>query len=283
MLSGRALVWIAQILTVYRVVLANDHTAREYRIAYALFGVLAVITSTFAISQRIRHFCQVRSQVSDAMSQDSDTMQRSESSLMSRLKWELVKNSRDYRYRAIELFLLLLEDLPMVRDYRLAGAFQWSHAVWCTDPVRVVTPTVRLRCSSLGDFEWPAGFQGGQPGSIGPYFCTCLEAFPAHLQHSSLAWTFQVIFGMLFSGFMVGTKMQSLQALIRLHNRRQELQEVIEQLETPVKNVGQRAASLRNARRLSLGVPLGDDSRNLHLDEDEAAPEEVSSATAASI
>ena len=65
-------------------------------------------------------------------------MQRSESSLMSRLKWELVKNSRDYRYRAIELFLLLLEDLPMVRDYRLAGAFQWSHAVWCTDPVHIV-------------------------------------------------------------------------------------------------------------------------------------------------
>ena len=181
MLSGRALVWIAQILTVYRVVLANDHTAREYRIAYALFGVLAVITSTFAISQRVRHFCQVRSQVSDAMSQDSDTVQRSESSLMSKLKWELVKNSRDYRYRAIELFLLLLEDLPMVRDYRLAGAFQWSHAVWCTDPVRIVAPTVRLWCSSLGDFKWPAGFQGGQPGSIGPYFGACIEAFPAHL------------------------------------------------------------------------------------------------------
>ena len=107
--------WIAQILTVYRV-LANDHAARGYRIAYGLFGALAVITSTFAISQRIRHFCQVRSQVSDAMSQDSDAMQRSESSLMSRLKWELVKNTRDYRYRAIELFLLLLEDLPMVRD-----------------------------------------------------------------------------------------------------------------------------------------------------------------------
>ena len=139
--------WIAQILTVYRVVLANDHAAREYRIAYGLFGALAVITSTFAISQRIRHFCQVRSQVSDAMSQDSDAMQRSESSLMSRLKWELVKNTRDYRYRLIELFLLLLEDLPMVRDYRLAAAFQWLHAVWCTDPVRVVTPTVRLRCS----------------------------------------------------------------------------------------------------------------------------------------
>ena len=181
MLSGRALVWIAQILTVYRVVLANDHTAREYRIAYALFGVLAVITSTFAISQRIRHFCQVRSQVSDAMSQDSDAMQRSESSLMSRLKWEFVKNSRDYRYRAIELFLLLLEDLPMVRDYRLAGAFQWSHAVWCTDPVCIVASTVRLRCSSLGDFKWPAGFQGGQPGSIGPDFGACIEAFPTHL------------------------------------------------------------------------------------------------------
>ena len=88
---------------------------------------------------------------------------------------------------------------------------------------------------------------------------------------------------MLISVFMVGTKIQSLEALIRLHNRRQELQEVIAQLETPVKNVGQRAASLRNARRLSLGVPLGDDSRNLHLDEDEPAPEEVSSATAASI
>jgi hypothetical protein len=79
------------------------------------------------------------------MSQDRDTVQRSESSLMSKLKWELVKNSRDYRYRAIELFLLLLEDLPMVRDYRLAGAFQWSHAVRCTDPIRIVTPTVRLR------------------------------------------------------------------------------------------------------------------------------------------
>ena len=103
-------------------------------------------------------------------------MQRSESSLMSRLKWELVKNSRDYRYRAIELFLLLLEDLPMVRDYRLAAAFQWLHAVWCTDPVRVVTPTGRLRCSSLGDFKWPAGFQGGQPRSIGPCFGACLEA-----------------------------------------------------------------------------------------------------------
>ena len=89
--QARALVWIAQILTVYRVVLANYHAARENRIAYALFGALAVITSTFAISQRIRHFCQVRSQISDAMSQDSDTMQRSESSLTSRLKWELVK------------------------------------------------------------------------------------------------------------------------------------------------------------------------------------------------
>ena len=82
---------------------------------------------------------------------------------------------------------------------------------------------------------------------------------------------------------MVGTKIQSLEALIRLHNRRQELQEVIEQLETPAKNVGQRTASLRNARRLSLGVPLGDDSRKLHLDQDEPAPEEVSSATAAGI
>ena len=43
-------------------------------------------------------------------------MQRSESSLMSRLRWDLVKNSRDCHHRAIELFLLLLEDLPMVRD-----------------------------------------------------------------------------------------------------------------------------------------------------------------------
>jgi hypothetical protein len=88
---------------------------------------------------------------------------------------------------------------------------------------------------------------------------------------------------MLISVFMVGTKIQSLEALIRLHNRRQELQEVIEQLETPATNVGQRTASLRNARRLSLGVPLGDDSRKLHLDQDEPAPEEVSSATAAGI
>ena len=88
---------------------------------------------------------------------------------------------------------------------------------------------------------------------------------------------------MLISVFMVGTKIQSLEALIRLHNRRQELQEVIEQLETPVKNVGQRAASLRNARRLTRRLSLGDDSLNLHLDQDEPAPEEVSSATAASI
>ena len=88
---------------------------------------------------------------------------------------------------------------------------------------------------------------------------------------------------MLISVFMVGTKIQSLEALIRLHNRRQELQEVIAQLETPVKNVGQRAVSLRNAHRLSLGVPLGADSLNLHLDQDEPAPEEVSSAAAASI
>ena len=86
---------------------------------------------------------------------------------------------------------------------------------------------------------------------------------------------------MLISVFMVGTKIQSLEALIRLHNRRQELQEVIEQLETPATNVGRRATSLRNAHRLSLGVPLGYDSRNLHLDQDELAPEEVSTATAA--
>ena len=106
-----------QVLTSYRVVFEDGFVqAQSYRVAYAVFGTLAVTSSLVSIVYSIHHARHLRSQQTKVMSSAALGEDDVNSSLLPKLRWELAKVSRDLRAKAVTLLGLALEDVPMVRE-----------------------------------------------------------------------------------------------------------------------------------------------------------------------
>ena len=109
---------MTQVLTSYRVVFEDEFVqAQSYRVAYAVFGTLAVTSSLVSIVYRIHHVRHVRAQLTKVLSsalgkEDEDVI----GSMLPKLRWELTMVSRDLRAKAVTLLGLALEDVPMVRQ-----------------------------------------------------------------------------------------------------------------------------------------------------------------------
>ena len=105
-----------QVLTSYRVVFEDGFVqVQSYRVAYAVFGSLAVTSSLVSIVYRIRHAWQVRAELQKVVSSAALGEDDVQSNLVMKLRWELAKVSRDLRAKAVTLLGLALEDVPMVR------------------------------------------------------------------------------------------------------------------------------------------------------------------------
>ena len=103
-------------LTTCRVVFEEGFVeAQGYRVAYAVFGCLAVTSSLVSIVYRIRHAQHVRTQIRNVASSVALGEDDVKGSLLSKLRWEQAKVSRDLRAKAVTLLGLVLEDVPMVR------------------------------------------------------------------------------------------------------------------------------------------------------------------------
>ena len=106
-----------QVLTSYRVVFEDGFVqAQSYRVAYAVFGTLAITSSLVSIVYRIRHARQVRAQLKKVMSSAALGEEDVIRSMLPKLRWELTMVSRDLRAKAVTLLGLALEDVPMVRE-----------------------------------------------------------------------------------------------------------------------------------------------------------------------
>ena len=119
-------VWM-QVLTSYRVVFEDGFVqAQSYRVAYAVFGTLAVTSSLVSIVYRIHHARHLRSELTKVMSSAALGEEDVIGSMLPKLRWERAKGLRDLRAKAVTLLGLSLEDLPMVREraaVRLAMRF----------------------------------------------------------------------------------------------------------------------------------------------------------------
>ena len=105
-----------QVLTTCRVVFEDGFVqVQSYRVAYAVFGSLAVTSSLVSIVYRIRHAWQVRAELQKVVSSAAFGEDDVQSNLATKLRWELAKVSRDLRAKAVTLLGLALEDVPMVR------------------------------------------------------------------------------------------------------------------------------------------------------------------------
>ena len=105
-----------QVLTTCRVVFEDGFVqVQSYRVAYAVFGSLAVTSSLVSIVYRIRHARHVRTQIRNVASSAALSEDDMKGSLLSKLRWEQAKVSRDLRAKAVTLLGLVLEDVPMVR------------------------------------------------------------------------------------------------------------------------------------------------------------------------
>ena len=108
--------WL-QVLTTCRVVFEEGFVeVQGYRVAYAVFGCLAVTSSLVSIVYRIRHAQHVRTQIRNVASSVALGEDDVKGSLLSKLRWEQSKVSRDLRAKAVTLLGLVLEDVPMVRS-----------------------------------------------------------------------------------------------------------------------------------------------------------------------
>ena len=108
---------LMQVLTSYRVVFEDGFVqAQSYRVAYAVFGTLAVTSSLVSIVYRIRHARHVRAQLTKVISSAALGEEDVIGSMLQKLRWELAKVSRDLRAKAVTLLGLALEDIPMVRE-----------------------------------------------------------------------------------------------------------------------------------------------------------------------
>ena len=106
-----------QVLTSYRVVLEDGFVhAPSYRVAYAVFGTLAITSSLVSIVYRIHHVRHLRSELTKVMSSAALGEEDVIGSMLPKLRWELAKVLRDLRAKAVTLLGLALEDLPMVRE-----------------------------------------------------------------------------------------------------------------------------------------------------------------------
>ena len=108
---------LMQVLTSYRVVFEDGFVqAQSYRVAYAVFGTLAITSSLVSIVYRIRHARHVRAQLTKVISSAALGEEDVIGSMLPKLRWELAKVSRDLRAKAVTLLGFALEDLPMVRE-----------------------------------------------------------------------------------------------------------------------------------------------------------------------
>ena len=108
---------LMQVLTSYRVVFEDGFVQVEsYRVAYAVFGTLAVTSSLVSIVYRIHHARHVRAHLTKVMSSAALAEEDSIDGMLPKLRWELEKVSRDLRAKAVTLLGLALEDVPMVRE-----------------------------------------------------------------------------------------------------------------------------------------------------------------------
>ena len=105
-----------QVLTSYRVVFEVGFVqAQSYRVAYAVFGILAVTSSLVSIVYRIQHARHLRSELTKVMSSAALGEEDVIGSMLPKLRWELTMVSRDLRAKAVTLLGLAFEDVPMVR------------------------------------------------------------------------------------------------------------------------------------------------------------------------
>jgi hypothetical protein len=106
-----------QVLTSYRVVFEDGFVqAQSYRVAYAVFGILAVTSSLVSIVYRIRHARHLRSELTKVGSSAALGEEDVIGPMLLKLRWELTMVSRDLRAKAVTLLGLALEDVPMVRE-----------------------------------------------------------------------------------------------------------------------------------------------------------------------
>ena len=104
-------------ITSYRVVFEDGFVqAQSYRMAYAVFGILAVTSSLVSIVYRIRHARHLRSELTKVGSSAALGEEDVIGSMLLKLRWELTMVSRDLRAKAVTLLGLALEDVPMVRE-----------------------------------------------------------------------------------------------------------------------------------------------------------------------
>ena len=89
--------------------------AQSYRVAYAVFGSLAVTASFVAIVYRICHAWRMQAELQKVISSAALGEDDVQSNLVMKLRWELAKVSRDLRAKAVTLLGLALEDVPMVQ------------------------------------------------------------------------------------------------------------------------------------------------------------------------
>ena len=114
---GNDVAVLMQVLTSYRVVFEDGFVqAQSYRVAYAVFGILAVTSSLVAIVHRIHHARHLRSELTKVMSSAALGEEDVIGSMLPKLRWELAKVSRALRAKAVTLLGLALEDVPMVRE-----------------------------------------------------------------------------------------------------------------------------------------------------------------------
>ncbi len=90
--------------------------AQSYRVAYAVFGILAVTSSLVSIVYRIHHARHLRSELTKVVSSAALGEEDVVGSMLLKLRWELTMVSRDLRAKAVTLLGLALEDVPMVRE-----------------------------------------------------------------------------------------------------------------------------------------------------------------------
>jgi hypothetical protein len=109
------------LFTTYRVVFEGIVMSTNYRVPFAVFGCLCIVTGMVSITHHIRRACKLRSQLKTDSEMHHGLYltdeKREEDAILHRLKWELERASRDQVGLAINVLCLSLEHIPMVRRY----------------------------------------------------------------------------------------------------------------------------------------------------------------------
>jgi hypothetical protein len=109
------------LFTTYRVVFEGIVVSTNYRVPFAVFGCLCIVTGMVSITHHIRRACKLRSQLKTDSEMHHGLYltdeKREEDAILHRLKWELDRASRDQVGLAINVLCMSLEHIPMVRRY----------------------------------------------------------------------------------------------------------------------------------------------------------------------